>query len=103
MALRHYTDEDGRRGIQEIEMILPGHDGRVYVTPDSYDSSREAWRKLALRMPPTGYFEIPEDRLPGLSDRRSVTAHTDQPGGGQEQFVEHAIEVSGLRWREIAS
>lgn len=101
MTLRHYTDEDGRSGIEASGVIRRGPDGRVFLTRDVYSSGREAQLSLALARRPTGFFDVPEDRLVGLSEERVVSAHHGQPGGGREAFVEHPVDASGLRWEAM--
>lgn len=97
-TFRHYTDEVGRAGIQREGSIAPGADGRVYVTTDDYASGEAAQAGLALRRTPTGYFEIPAGRLPGLEGPYVVDPANGQPGGGVEYWVEQAVEADGLTW-----
>ena len=101
MAMRHYTDDAGRRGIERLGVITPSADGRVYLTPDSYDSGEVARRRLALRRTPTGYYEVPEARLDRASEPRRVNGDGGMSGGGTEVHVTHPIDVSGLRWMEL--
>jgi len=100
MALRT-TLTRGREGIEMSGLILPGRNGRVYVTPDEYDTADEAQRRLALHRRPTGYFEVPRARLSGLSEPEEVHPHNGQPGGGREQYVDHAVDASRLPWHEV--
>lgn len=102
MAMRHYTDETGRQGIERLGLITPSLDGFVYLTPDSYDSGSLARARLALRRTPTGYFEVPEDRLDEPSEPRPVEPHAGMPGGGLEVHVRHAVEARGIRWHRCA-
>ncbi len=83
-------------------MITPGRDGRVYLTPDVYDSGRLARERLALSSTPAGYFEVPEDRLVEPNERRRVQPHGGLPGGGTEVAVAHAIDASDLSWVPMA-
>jgi hypothetical protein len=53
----------GREGIEMTGLILPASDGRLYVTPDLYESAKECAERLALKRVPSGYFEIPNERL----------------------------------------
>ncbi len=99
--LRHYTDDVGRAAIESFGSILPGSDGRVYLTRDEYDNVRDAIDKLALPRPPTGYFEIPTDRLVGLSVPSQVAARHGRPGGGTEQHVSHPVDASYLTWVSV--
>lgn len=103
MPLRHYTDDVGRKGIQEAGLIFPGRDGRVYLTSDDYENGQEALWRLALPRVPTAYLQVPEGWLVHLSEPRRVAPRFGQPGGGTEQHVEHAVDASGLPWTEIES
>lgn len=98
MALRHYTDNVGREGIEGAGWIYPGLDELVYLTPDEYDDPNEATKRLALPRVPSGYFEIPSDRLRDLSSPAAVASSNDQPGGGLEQHTTSPIAARDLRW-----
>lgn len=82
-------------------MISPGRDGHVYLTPDKYASGREARERLALPVAPTGYFEVPEERLSDPTPPRPVEASGALPGGGIEVTVTHSVDVRFLPWRGI--
>ncbi len=101
MALRHYTDDIGRRGIERLGLITPGADGLVYLTPDSYDSAAAARAFLALNRTPSGYLEIPEERVGGAGDPQPVAPAHRMPGGGTEVRLRRPIQASGLRWTEV--
>jgi hypothetical protein len=98
VALRHYTDDVGKEGIEMSGSIDPGRDGHVYLTAEEYESAAEAMQRLALPRLPFGYYEIPEDRLQALSEPSQVEPRHGQPGGGTEQYVTHPIDASDLRW-----
>lgn len=101
MAKRHYTDEAGRQGIERLGLITPSLDGLVYLTPDSYDSGTLARERLALSRTPTGYFEVPDERLIAPSKPRSVRPHGAMAGGGTEVHVDHPIDATALQWYEV--
>ncbi len=99
--MRHYTDEAGRQGIERLGLITPSADGRVYLTPDSYDSGRAARERLSLTRTPTGYFTIPDENLSGVSEPEFVEAHRALPGGGVEVSVTHPIDAQDLVWTAV--
>jgi hypothetical protein len=101
-VLRHYTDDVGRVGIESSGAIRPGADGRVYVTPTRYSGGAQAQAELALGRTPTGYFEVPRARLPGLQGPRRVDPWAGQPGGGVECWVTCSVEAEGLKWFPFA-
>jgi hypothetical protein len=103
MAMRHYTDDPGRHGIERVGLITRSADGRVYLTPDPYESGEVARDRLALQRTPTGYFEVPEERLHGLSQPRQVEPHRGARGGGTEVHVMHSVDARGLRWTEVGT
>lgn len=65
------------------------------------------------RCHPIGYGQVTDRRREdrsltqdGFDPTRILPGHDgrvyhDQRGGGQEQFVEHAVEVSGVHWHGI--
>lgn len=63
------------------------------VKIDKYLSGEEARAALNLNKTPTGYYEIPESRLPGLTDPQPVAG-----GTGLECFVTCPVDITGLRW-----
>jgi hypothetical protein len=101
-VLRHYTTEQGARGIQADGEIAPGAEsGRVYLTPDQYGSALEAQQQLALKESPFGYFEVPFSRVPGVAGPATVEPKYGQPGGGNECFVSCPVNARGLPFRRI--
>jgi hypothetical protein len=98
--LYHYTDEAGRAGIEASGQINPGAgSGKVFVSPTQYADAATAQAELSLPRPPTaGYFEIPESRLPGLTDPSPVRADYGQPGGGLECWVTCPVDLRGLKF-----
>jgi RHS repeat-associated protein len=95
----HYTDEAGRAGIEAAGEINPGATtGRVFVSSTEYSDAATAQAELALPRSPTGYFEIPESRLPGLTEPSTVDPNVGQPGGGLECWVTCSVDVSGLKF-----
>lgn len=100
-VLRHYSDDVGRAGIEGSGVIRPGADGRVYVTPTRYGSGAQAQAEIAFGRTPTGYFEIPESRLPGLQGPHRVDPWGGQPGGGVECWVTCPVNAEGLKWFPI--
>ena len=96
----HYTDERGRVGIQRSETIKPSN-GRVYVSPTRYGSGQQAQRELGLAREPSGFFEVPGNRLPGLQGPGPVKPTTTQPGGGVECFVTCSVDARGLDYTPL--
>jgi hypothetical protein len=92
---RHYTDELGRSGIMTQGRILPGRNGRLYVTPDLYKTGEVARQRLGLSRTPTGYFEIPGGRL------KQLTEPIVGAGGGLECWVLTPVPADELAWRPI--
>jgi hypothetical protein len=73
----------------------------VYVTPTRYGSGAQAQAELALGRTPSGYFEIPQSRLPGLQGPHRVEPWADQPGGGVECWVTCSVNAESLKWFPI--
>lgn len=101
MVMRHYTDETGRQGIERLGLIAPSADGRLYVTPDSYESGRLARERLSLTRVPAGYFAVPDERLPGLSEPSLVEPKHGLAGGGVEAFVTYPVDAGDLVWTAV--
>ncbi len=97
---RHYTTEAGRVGISASGLIMSSS-GTNYVTVTAYASGLTARADLALGSTPTGYFEIPAERLPNLEGPRCVTALNGEPGGGVEYWTNQPISAEGLTWVPI--
>ena len=100
-TLRHYTTRRAGRAIEEDGQIVPGRSGKIWVTPDRYDSGGEAMKRLALNKEPEGFFEIPLSRLPGVTKPSRVGPANRQPGGGLECTVSCPVDVRGLPFRGI--
>ncbi|MGI8426259.1 MAG: hypothetical protein ACR2FO_04110 [Actinomycetota bacterium] len=99
--LHHYTDEVGKSAIMRTGYLLPGIDGRLYLTAESISSAAEAQARLALSRRPSGYFEISELLVNDIGHPDPVPPKYGQPGGGQEQFVTRAIAATELSWIEL--
>ena len=99
-TLYHYTDEAGRAGIDAAGQINPGvQSGKVFLSPTEYADPLTAQSELALpRTPTAGYYEIPESRLPGLTDPTTVTPNYGQLGGGLECSVTCSVDMTGIKF-----
>jgi hypothetical protein len=91
---RHYTTDEGFAGITESGVIRPSAGG-VYVTPTVYPSGAMAQKALELRRTPTGFFAIPQSRLPGLTPQPPTS------GGGIQFTAPGPVNATGLRWVPI--
>ncbi len=99
-VFRHYTTENGRAAIT-ADGAIDSLSGTNYVTVAIYASGSTARADLALGSTPTGYFEIPRERLPNLEGPQCVTALNGEPGGGVEYWTNQPISAEGLTWVPI--
>lgn len=78
-------------------------EGSIFLSPDLYSTSEEAQTALALaRIRPTGYFEIPMDRIQNLNGPFEVrTWPPSSGGGGTEYWTQTPIDVSDLPWNSF--
>jgi len=97
---RHYTTENGRAAIV-ADGAINSLSGTNYLTVAIYASGLTARADLALGSTPTGYFEVPRERLPNLEGPECVTALNGEPGGGVEYWTNQPISVEGLTWVPI--
>ena len=83
-------------------MIRIGKSLKIFVAPTAYSSGAEAQSKPALPFTPSGYFEIPRDRLANLYDPNwPIDPNYGQPGGGIEYWTTLPIAATGLQWVPI--
>lgn len=81
----HYTPSQNATGIEDDgEIVAQGTTGRVWVSPTLYNSASEAQSELSLPATPGGYFQIPIDDVPSLSEFTTALPDYGQPGGGLE-------------------
>lgn len=90
-VVRHYTGDDGARGIERDGLIRPSEDGNVYLTTDIYSNGADAQAGLNLSQTPTGYFEIPLDRIPNAQGPFPVDG-----GTGTEILNPGGVDATGL-------
>jgi RHS repeat-associated protein len=90
-VVRHYTGELGALGIERDASIRTSADGIVYLTTDVYSNGADAQAGLNLDNAPTGYFEIPSDRILGAEGPYPV------PGGSGTQILnDGSVDATGL-------
>jgi RHS repeat-associated protein len=90
-VVRQYTGDDGARGIERDGLIRPSEDGNVYLTTDIYSNGADAQAGLNLSQTPTGYFEIPLDRIPNAQGPFPVDG-----GTGTEILNPGGVDATGL-------
>jgi len=100
--LRHYTTNKAAESIQSKETIKLGQSGKIWLTPDQYNSGVDALNRLALTYTPNGFFRIPISRIARMSNAATVDpipageGYDARPGGGTEITTIDPIDVSGV-------
>ncbi len=80
----------------------PSGVGLTWLTSTRFSSGAAAQAALALPgEAPTGFFEVPLDRLPYLCGPFEVEPNFGQPGGGNEYWTTRDIDMGGLAWHPI--
>ncbi|WP_235357454.1 RHS repeat-associated core domain-containing protein [Arsukibacterium sp. MJ3] len=102
--LHHYTTNEFKALIDESGYIMPGKStGKIWLTPDVYNTGVDARAGLALDKTPNGYYKIPLTNIPPPSYIGTVIPDNGQLGGGREVIVTSPVSVKNAKWVNIPS
>ena len=90
----HYTSASRAKSIEEDGWInVNPQTGKTWVSPDEFNSADDAQNNLSLPSTPGGYFKIPIEDVPGVSEFTTVDPVYPWEGGGLEGTTSDPIPI----------